>query len=582
MTARDLDTSNGGLPVWEEPVPSLGVKVALAGVVLLGFVLRLHGAATHSLSPDEINMIWMATGLRDPVLSFGNAQLYLPLLRLVSHISSTDLAFRMPAILAGTATLPLVFLVGRRLFGATTGLIAALLLAVSPFHVAVSQWAHSYSLFGLISLWAFHLAWKVGAQGDGAALLQLALVGGIGIYVHLYVAFVLAGCLLLVGLLALLRRRGRLAPAPSSGSPRLRASSIWVILLAAVLLAVLVSPWVAKWYFPVLTRFFPEGISGAGAVTKGGHRVPWAPGVGDFARLLVRLFVWRSPCVPLGLALAAFTGLGSLALARAARRYRPALAALALWVLLPLGPVAYISLAAGIDFGTRRFVFILPQTLLLLAAAVGVTAAGLQRLARRLEIRLPEVLPQLGLGLGLAVLLAASALASYYQRPGSSDYKTAARLLEAEAQPGDVILVWKAEYFDYYYRGQIPVWDIRRIGLAKIEALGRGRRIWYVRPAAIRRLPRFQKVEEWLAEAPSLKLRLSREFSVSFQNRTVGPSRELLAQQTHILERATTLLPKAFFLHRSLAKLYAVQGRDAEARRERELMERYVNPCLPF
>jgi hypothetical protein len=103
-----------------------------------------------------------------------------------------------------------------------------------------------------------------------------------------------------------------------------------------------------------------------------------------------------------------------------------------------------------------------------------------------------------------------------------------------------------------------------------------------VRPGAIRRLPRFQKVEEWLAEAPSLNLRLGREFSVSFQNRAVSSSRELLAQQTHILERATTLLPKAFFLHRSLAKLYAVQGRHAEARRERELMERYVNSCLPF
>ena len=53
-----------------------------------------------------------------------------------------------PAIL-GTLTIPVMFLLGRRLMGSTVGLLAALILALSPFHVRFAQETRMYTALTL-------------------------------------------------------------------------------------------------------------------------------------------------------------------------------------------------------------------------------------------------------------------------------------------------------------------------------------------------------------------------------------------------------------------------------------------------
>lgn len=59
-------------------------------------------------------------------------------------------------MLAGVLTIPAIYLLGRQLFERSVGLVAAMLLAISPFHIYYSQWVRMYSLFILFTVLAFY------------------------------------------------------------------------------------------------------------------------------------------------------------------------------------------------------------------------------------------------------------------------------------------------------------------------------------------------------------------------------------------------------------------------------------------
>lgn len=54
----------------------------------------------------------------------------------------SEWVIRLPAALAGVATVWLAYLIGRRSYGRNTGLTAAAILAISPWHVHFSRWAN--------------------------------------------------------------------------------------------------------------------------------------------------------------------------------------------------------------------------------------------------------------------------------------------------------------------------------------------------------------------------------------------------------------------------------------------------------
>ncbi len=72
---------------------------------------------------------------------------------------------RFPSVLAGTASVALVFAISRALLGAGPAAVAALFAAVSPFHVFYSQELRMYALLGvwnLLAVWGFLQGWVYG------------------------------------------------------------------------------------------------------------------------------------------------------------------------------------------------------------------------------------------------------------------------------------------------------------------------------------------------------------------------------------------------------------------------------------
>lgn len=107
-------------------------------IVLAGLLLRLYFALTVHLNLDEGSYLYDAELLREGNTPFKDYYTRSPLLLLflagsISLLGESYLAGRLFVVLLSTLTIPLVYLVGKRIFNRRTGFLAALLFSLSPF-----------------------------------------------------------------------------------------------------------------------------------------------------------------------------------------------------------------------------------------------------------------------------------------------------------------------------------------------------------------------------------------------------------------------------------------------------------------
>src|SRR3990172_4764896 len=113
----------------------------LAVIVFCGAWLRFTALNRQSLWFDEIGIVVRAQQpfadvLRTFTRTGENGPAYNVLLAVWIRIAGiSEIAVRFPSAVAGTLTIPLLYLLGRRLGGPFLGLLAAGLLAISPYHI---------------------------------------------------------------------------------------------------------------------------------------------------------------------------------------------------------------------------------------------------------------------------------------------------------------------------------------------------------------------------------------------------------------------------------------------------------------
>jgi 4-amino-4-deoxy-L-arabinose transferase-like glycosyltransferase len=126
-----------------------GLLVAL--LTAAGFAIRLV-VAHQPLFADELSTYWIITshglgGVLSTVHS--NAEITPPLYFvaawLTSQISHAPELVRAPSLIAGTATIPLVYLLGLRTVGRAAALVAAALTTAAPFMIYYSTEARGYA-----------------------------------------------------------------------------------------------------------------------------------------------------------------------------------------------------------------------------------------------------------------------------------------------------------------------------------------------------------------------------------------------------------------------------------------------------
>jgi mannosyltransferase len=420
----------------------LRAPLAVGAVTALALVLRLAGIGDKSLWLDEAFSTWVANLPLDQLWRTTlqldtHPPLYYTLLHFWISPQSGEVALRSLSALWEVATVPVVYLTGRAIGGRRLGLLVALLQAVSPLHVWYAQQGRMYAMltfFAAVALLCL-VRLLVGGLARGATLLCWAgfvlatvltmLSQNTGVLLPVTVAVFVAG--VAVHRVVDERRRradqhatsllGRFGP-PSRPGVDLR---LWSAGLVAA--AVLWLPWL------------PGFLAQSGRVDADFWiPAPSAQGVLDHVRDLVSAWAPAGTQIPLLVGAVAMVGLAGWSL-----RHRPAL--FWLLVLLVVGPAVgelLVSARRPIFYAQTLVWTSVPLTLLL--------GVGLRQLRPR------------ALAAGATALLLVANLASlvaYYRAPGSEDWRGAAALLAAQAEPGDVVLFdagWTEIAFNYYYR----------------------------------------------------------------------------------------------------------------------------------
>src|SRR5688500_16052452 len=129
----------------------LSPQSLLFALVLLGAALRFYRYDALSLWLDEGITVYVTRMPWDTVLGFHGAYethppLYFILVKLATLVVPEVNAGRLVSIVAGTLTIPVLYALVARMTTRWAGVVAALVLTISPLHIWFSQEARMYSL----------------------------------------------------------------------------------------------------------------------------------------------------------------------------------------------------------------------------------------------------------------------------------------------------------------------------------------------------------------------------------------------------------------------------------------------------
>ena len=279
VDGRPLWTARG--PAHDEPTPWL----LLALLTLLAVVLRSIGL-NNGLWYDEIKTL--LESVQSPLIRIltvfpGDNQH--TLFSVLAHLSISVFgdhpwSLRLPSMLLGAATVPLVFLFAREFCGRTEALLASLLLAVSYHHIWFSQSARGYAVLGFLAVLASWLLLRGLRRGRASDFVWYAVAAALGVYTHVTMIFLVAShamlCVLPLGVPTFDAERRARWRLPMLGF--ILAGVFTLVLYSPVLLEVHsavgkksdpTNGATAKWAFVELLRGLQIGFGSAVAVLAG-------------------------------------------------------------------------------------------------------------------------------------------------------------------------------------------------------------------------------------------------------------------------------------------------------------------------
>ena len=411
--ARDIESTVSGRLSLRWPT------LIVTALTVAGLAVRFP-IAGQSIFADELSTYWIsATHGLGGVLSlmYGTGQiphaeitppLSFLLFWLSSRLGHAPELLRLPSLIAGTATIPLVFAIGRRTVGVVAALLAAALTTLSPFMIYYSTEARAYGLMMLAVLLSTLGILLALETGRARWWVLYAVSACAAFYLHYTSVFVLG------------------------------VEVVWVL-----------------WAHPPARRPVLWATLGAAAGV-----LPWVPGlINDYQSPTLKILAQLSPFTaydvryylehwaigyPLALSLSDVPGVAAMVLlgcsavvaivgllvrwrgslvARIAALDRRVLLIAALAVATPIG-AALESAASNSIFSSRNLAASWPY-LAMIAAAV-LTASQ-----RRVAVAAST------LAIAAFVIATVTLLGASYNRP---DYQGAAAYIEHNARPGDVIV----------------------------------------------------------------------------------------------------------------------------------------------
>ena len=209
----------------------------LVGLMLLGFWLRLLRLGDKSVWWDEGLAAWAARQSLADIARWTAADVHPPLYFWLLHYwrlisGDSEFGLRLLSVMFGLLTIAAAYLLGKRINGRFTGLLAALFITISRFDISWSQEMRMYALaalLGALALWAALGVWQYGRLRHWL-LYILFMVAGL---YNLYLAVIVLVAVNLVWLLLIWPRSDRRWP------------EFWQWSAAQTAVLLLYAPWLA-------------------------------------------------------------------------------------------------------------------------------------------------------------------------------------------------------------------------------------------------------------------------------------------------------------------------------------------------
>ena len=171
--------------------------IALALLTLTAFTVRALSLDAQSLWRDEVDALRFATAPWSEMLGNftrpgWNGPLYFLLLRgWIALTGASEYAMRFFSLIFGVLCVPLIYALGRRLFDPLTGLLAALLVALSPYLTWYSQEVKMYTLVPALALLALYVLQRAILEGGGKWWAVQIVATTLAFYSHILAALLI-------------------------------------------------------------------------------------------------------------------------------------------------------------------------------------------------------------------------------------------------------------------------------------------------------------------------------------------------------------------------------------------------------
>jgi 4-amino-4-deoxy-L-arabinose transferase-like glycosyltransferase len=382
---------------------------------VIGLAFRSYRLGFQSLWLDEVLTVKTASLplsriVFDPMVDRNFPPLYASLVHVFTGVlGNSESAVRLPSVLAGAISIPLLFAVTRFWLGAAAGLVAAGLLALSPLHIWYSQEARPYALFIALALVSVWFAQRLVRRPELFTQIGFVLSASATLYCHvlalpflLFLALYTLLCarpgarphvLLLLGAIGVLTAPQLYqiwsTPPPVSANSSYRFDPIHL--------------GYTLWTFGTGYSFGPSVLELRGGMAALGRHLPlMVPLLGILAMIFVfgARDLWGSD--------------------------RPVFWSIAAWLTFPVGFAVLGATVTAHPYNVRYVLLSLPAFLIVLATGV---------LGRsRLEVRLA--------GMSFLAILSLAALVNYYVQPRyhRDDNRGATAFLNANAERGALVI----------------------------------------------------------------------------------------------------------------------------------------------
>lgn len=403
-------------------------------ITALGFVLRIYQLGYESLWLDEATTHLTSSSTLSQIFHATSGDVHPPLYYYLVHFfllgNESEFMLRLPSMILGVLSIPLLYLLTSRMFSQKEGLISSFLLSISVMHIFYSQEARMYSMLAFLTLASLYFFYCAIENNKKTTWILFVLATTMNIYTHYFGFFIFP-----IEILYYLFTQVILSKSPKKIKV-IHGQNFKMFALSVSTIIMLI--------IPIIQVFIEQASS------RVSGEVTWGIGQANLIPILLARFSTFSSSQSF-----VYLSLFIIGIFAVVIYNRKQALLIGMWFILPIGISYY--LASMMPFHPRYLIFVLPVFLILVSR--GITALSsiffslksTSKLSSSVELK-RNILTILILL--LVIMSTFGSISSYYSTTNKNDWREVSSYIEEISNQGDVIVTlpgYMSQPLKYYH-----------------------------------------------------------------------------------------------------------------------------------